>query len=110
MTNLEAANQRIGVLKNLILSLTDEEVFLFELIALEDRNNKQIASLCNVSVRTVENRRQGLYRKLNVTSPAALGRIYGEWTMHYKHLRHDAPHHTWALCEVVPPPTPTTPQ
>jgi DNA-binding NarL/FixJ family response regulator len=53
--------------------LTSRERGIVQLVA-EGHSNKEIASVLNISIKTVETHRAAVMRKLNLTSSAALVR------------------------------------
>jgi two-component system response regulator FixJ len=73
-----AKEQRLAQFKTLLLSLTVEEFQVLEGI-LAGKPNKAIARLLGISLRTVENRRQAVLKKLQVKSLAALVRLISEY-------------------------------
>ena len=62
-----------GITKTFVLKLTNRERQVLQLIA-EGHANKQIASLLDISIKTVEKHRQNIMNKLKIHDTAGLTR------------------------------------
>lgn len=69
---------RLTELRAAFAKLSPREMAVLRLMC-AGLSNKKIAIALDCSVRTVEAVRSKLYETMRVESPAALGRLYGEW-------------------------------